>query len=155
MHRRGFREFAAARILENTSTATKADAEEVKKRRKRSKEKKKSVKGGATRGIEGREGRSKSRKTGSLLAPRGPFLLAFLHGGLSTIFRVKRRDAATSARSLDMEKSTISGFNDDGNHSCKRIGFSHFVLGMLKNPCVIRVHDQRSSSSDRWVAISL
>lgn len=153
MHRRGFREFAAARILENTPTATKADAEEVKKRRKRrkrSKEKKKSVKGGATRGAEGHEGRSKSRKTGSLLAPRGPFLLAFLHGGLSTIFRVKRRDAATSARSLDVEKSMISGFNDDGNISCKHIGFSHFVFGMLNNPCVIREHDRRrSSSSDR------
>lgn len=55
------------------------------------------------RGAGGREERSKSRKTGSLLAPRGPFLLAFLHGGLSTIFHVKRRDAATSARSLDVE----------------------------------------------------
>lgn len=77
----------AARILENAPTATKADAEEVKKRRKRSEEKrkKKDVKEGATRGAGGGGGgdgeeRSKSRKTGSLLAPRGPFLLAFLHG---------------------------------------------------------------------------
>lgn len=52
-----------------------------------------------------------------LLARRGRFLLAFLDGGPSAIFRVKHRDASTSARPLaraaNVEKSVvraISGF---------------------------------------------
>lgn len=38
-----------------------------------------------------------------LLARRGRFLLAFLDGGPSAIFRVKHRDASTSARSLALQ----------------------------------------------------
>lgn len=105
-----------------------------------------------TRGAESREGRSKSRKTGSLLAPRGPFLLAFLHGGLSAISRVKRRDASTSARARWTWKSPwFPVSTTDGDISCKRIGFSHLAPWYMlkKNPCAISEHDRQRSSFER------
>lgn len=96
-----------------------------------------------------------------LLARRGRFLLAFLDGGPSAIFRVKHRDASTSARSFacslahaaDVEKSVvhaISGFaytfSGYGYISRQRIGFSR-VSPAAKNPSAI-VGD-RLSTSDR------
>jgi len=81
-------------------TATKADAEGVKRR---SKERRKKIK--RRRDARGpvvlRAAREEVRVVKRvLLARRGRFLLAFLDGGPSAIFRVKHRDASTSVRSL-------------------------------------------------------
>lgn len=80
-------------------SVTKTDAEEVKRRSKRKKKrrngKKKKKRGPAMPRAAREEVRVVKRV---LLAPRGRFLLAFLDGGSSVIFRIKSRDASTSVR---------------------------------------------------------
>lgn len=107
-----------------------------------------------------------------LLARRGRFLLAFLGGGPFAIFRVKHRDASTSARSLarsltraaNVEKSVvhaISGFacaySGRGYISRERIEFSR-VSPAARNPSAIHERDCRRSTFHKRplsVAISL